>query len=68
MDTTEYVQVCAPSDVQTTEGVTTCAHPQWEPQPSILPSLSASDGGLIATAILACWAVAYGYKALRRVL
>lgn len=65
---TEYEMVCAPADISTVNGTTTCANPQWMPQPSVIPSLSASDGGLIAVAILACWAVAFGYKALRRAM
>ena len=65
---TEYVEVCAPADISTVGGTTSCAAPQWQPQPQFIPSLSASDGALIAVAILACWAVAFGYKALRRAM
>ena len=66
MDTTTYVQVCAPADMNTSAGV--CSNPQWEPQPSFFPSLSVADGGTIASAILACWAVAHGYKVLTRAI
>jgi hypothetical protein len=42
-----------------------CSQPVWVVQPSLLPSLSAIDGGLIGFAILAIWAVAYMSRALR---
>lgn len=56
---------CDQSNVDATTGQ--CSTPTWVQQPQLFPQLDAADGITIATAILACWAVAYVYKRLRRV-
>jgi hypothetical protein len=71
MQTTLYM-ACLPANQSTTvdsdgNSVTTCAAPQWVPQPSIIPFLDAGAGVAIGVAILTCWATAYGFKSLRRV-
>lgn len=59
----EVYMACASSSVNATTGG--CSNPVWVQQPSLFPSLSATDGGLIAFAILAVWATAYMSRALR---
>lgn len=44
-----------------------CAAPYYAPAPSFLPALSMVDGGAIGVAILSAWAMAFGWKSLRRV-
>ena len=58
------VQGCDSTDVNPTTQV--CAHPYWTVQNSIVPALDMASSVTIGTAILACWAVAYGFKKLRR--
>ncbi|MGB5851597.1 MAG: hypothetical protein WBG85_04795 [Rhodanobacter sp.] len=59
------VQACDSADVDPVTGV--CAHPFWTQQQLFFPDLDMPSGVAIGTAILACWAVAYVYKSLRRV-
>lgn len=59
------VQACDSADVDPVTGV--CAHPYWAQQQLLFPELDIPSGLAIGAAILACWAVAYGYKVLRRV-
>ncbi|TCI10118.1 hypothetical protein EZM97_14460 [Dyella soli] len=61
---TPVVQGCDSADVDATTGV--CAHPYWVQQQSFFPELDATSGIAISIAILACWAVAYGFKTMRR--
>ena len=56
---------CDSANVDATTGQ--CSQPIWLPQPQLFPELDAASGVAIGTAILACWAVAYGYRSLRRV-
>lgn len=58
-------QACDAANVDATTGV--CSVPYWAPQPGLIPQLDMQAGVTIGTAILLCWTVAYGYKALRRV-
>lgn len=59
------VQACDSADVDPSTGA--CLHPFWTQQQLFFPDLDMSSGVAIGTAILACWAVAYVYKSLRRV-
>ena len=62
MDTVEY-QACDSANVDATTGV--CSQPVWVQQQSPFPSLSMTDGGLVAFAIIGCWAMGYLARALR---
>lgn len=56
---------CDSANVDATTGQ--CSQPLWLPQPQLFPDLDAASGIAIASAILACWAVAFVYRSLRRV-
>lgn len=55
--------VCDSANVDASTGQ--CSAPYWVPQPSMFPTLNATDGAVIGGAILVCWAVAYMGRALR---
>lgn len=58
-------QVCDQADIDATTGA--CLHPQWVTLQTMLPPLDAAAGVAISAAILAVWALCWGYKVLRRV-
>lgn len=62
--TTVETYACAAGNIDPTTGA--CSAPVWIVQPSMLPPLDAGSGITIAVAILACWAIAYGFRAMRR--
>jgi hypothetical protein len=70
---TAYVLTCDEVNVvpasSSSAGTTpaSCTAPYFAPVPSFLPPLSMVDGGAIGMAILAAWAMAFGWKSLRRV-
>lgn len=70
---TAYVLTCDEANVvpasasSTAYTPATCSAPYFAPSPSFLPPLSMVDGGAIGMAILSAWAMAFGWKSLRRV-
>lgn len=61
---TPLVLMCDSADVDASGA---CAHPVWVYQPPLVPEFDAAAGVAVGTAIFAVWAVAYGFKKLRRV-
>lgn len=55
---------CASSDVDAVTGQ--CSRPVWVAQQGGFPALDMVSASAIAAAILACWAVAYSIKVIRR--
>lgn len=58
------VSTCAEADFDVATG--TCANPVWMYQPALLPPLPADQGLVIAGAMIAACASAWGLKAVRR--
>ncbi len=60
--------VCADSDYDASSGV--CSHPVWVqiPDNGFLPPLPISDAAVIGVAICLCWAVAFCWRAIGKVL
>lgn len=65
MAATPLVLMCDSADVVTSTG--TCAHPTWAYMPSLIPEFDAASGVAVGSAILLVWAIAYGFKKLKRV-
>ena len=61
--TIEYI-ACDSANVDPTTGV--CSQPVYVMQPTLIPPLDTTTGVTLSIAVLACWAVAYGFKVLRR--
>ncbi|MEI2455329.1 hypothetical protein [Lysobacter firmicutimachus] len=67
MPETVLIQACKASDFDA--ATQTCAHPIWATyEPSPFPALSVEEGAVIGAAIVACWAVGAGFKAIYRVV
>lgn len=60
------VQRCRESDYDTASQ--SCAAPFWSPDTGGLPSLSVSDAFTVGGSILALWAVAFGVRAVARLV
>lgn len=43
-----------------------CTQVLFVKQEGLLPALSVSDASLIASAIIACWAIGFGFKLIRK--
>jgi hypothetical protein len=60
---TEYM-ACDSANIDATTGV--CSNPVWVQQPTLFPPLDAGAGIAISIAVLACWALASGFKSMQR--
>jgi hypothetical protein len=58
------VLMCDSADV---DAVTQqCAHPLWASIPTFIPEFDAASGIAVGVAIWSVWAIAYGFKKMRR--
>lgn len=60
------VRACALQDFDVDTG--TCTHEIWIQSPGVLPPLSATEGGLVATAMITVVMTAWALKFVRRYL
>lgn len=61
-----YYATCEDANLDPATGQ--CSQVVYVQQQTLLPPLSISDGVSIGTAILVCWAIAWGYAAVCRVI
>lgn len=61
-----YYATCADADYNPQTGQ--CTNVVYVQQPTLLAPLSIDDGVSIGLAILLCWAIAWGWTAMGRVL
>lgn len=45
-----------------------CTQIVWAQPPSLLPPLSVDDGITIGLSILVCWAIGWGFRAMKRAI